>query len=68
MPLKGNLRDFSTTNLLNLINLAKKTGTLLIEGPGQGAQMSFPNAKLIYSAMGHTDANRPAILLMIGIF
>mgnify|MGYP001472054073 CR=1 FL=1 len=29
MPLKGNLRDFSTTNLLNLINLAKKTGTLL---------------------------------------
>lgn len=30
MPLQGNLRDFSTTNLLNLINLAKKTGTLRI--------------------------------------
>ena len=25
MALKGNLRDFSTTQLLNLINLAKKT-------------------------------------------
>lgn len=30
MALKGNLRDFSTTQLLNLINLAKKTGILKI--------------------------------------
>lgn len=30
MALKGNLRNFSTTQLLNLINLAKKTGTLTI--------------------------------------
>lgn len=30
MPLQGNLRDFSTTQLLNLINLAGKTGTLTI--------------------------------------
>ncbi|MBP7692157.1 MAG: DUF4388 domain-containing protein [Anaerolineales bacterium] len=66
MPLKGNLRDFSTTNLLNLINLAKKTGTLLIEGPGQGAQMSFRNGKLIYAAMGHEDGNLAAILRKSG--
>lgn len=30
MPLQGNLRDFSTTQLLNLMNLAGKTGTLTI--------------------------------------
>jgi hypothetical protein len=30
MPLQGNLRDFSTTQLLNLINLAGKTGLLTI--------------------------------------
>lgn len=30
MPLKGNLTVFSTTQLLNLINLAKKTGVLRI--------------------------------------
>ncbi len=30
MPLQGNVRDFSTTQLLNLINLAGKTGTLFI--------------------------------------
>lgn len=33
MPLKGNLRDFSTTQILNLINLAKKTGTLVVHEP-----------------------------------
>ena len=36
MALKGNLRDFSTTQLLNLINLARKTGTLTIEGSSDG--------------------------------
>lgn len=30
MPLQGNLRDFSTTQLLNLINLSGRTGTLKI--------------------------------------
>lgn len=66
MPLKGNLRDFSTTNLLNLINLAKKTGTLIIEGPNQAAQMSFRSGKLIHAAMGHEDGNLAAILRKAG--
>lgn len=66
MPLKGNLRDFSTTNLLNLINLAKKTGTLIIEGPGQGAQMSFRNGKLIFAQMGHEDGNLAVLLRRTG--
>lgn len=33
MALKGNLADFSTTQILNLINLAKKTGTLHLYEP-----------------------------------
>ncbi|MBN2305905.1 MAG: DUF4388 domain-containing protein [Anaerolineae bacterium] len=33
MALKGNLADFSTTQILHLINLAKKTGTLRIYEP-----------------------------------
>ncbi len=33
MALKGNLADFSTTQILNLINLAKKTGTLRLYQP-----------------------------------
>jgi hypothetical protein len=33
MALKGNLADFSTTQILNLINLARKTGTLRVYEP-----------------------------------
>jgi hypothetical protein len=66
MPLKGNLRDFSTTQLLNLINLAKKTGTLVIEVPGQGAQMAFRNGKLIYAQMGQEDNNLAVVLRKAG--
>lgn len=66
MPLKGNLRDFSTTQLLNLINLAKKTGTLVIEGPNHGAQMAFRNGRLIHAAVGQEDGNLAAILRRSG--
>jgi len=66
MALKGNLRDFSTTQLLNLINLAKKTGTLVIEGPGQAAQLSFRNGRLIYGQIGQEDGNLTGILHKAG--
>lgn len=66
MALKGNLRDFSTTQLLNLINLAKKTGTLVVEGTGQAAQLSFRNGKLIYARLGQDDGNLTSILHKAG--
>lgn len=66
MALKGNLRDFSTTQLLNLVNLAKKTGTIVIEGPGQTAQMAFRNGRLIYAQMGQEDGNLAFILHKAG--
>lgn len=66
MALKGNLRDFSTTQLLNLINLAKKTGTLVVEGPNQAAQLAFRNGKLIYGQLGQEDGNLTSILHKAG--
>jgi hypothetical protein len=66
MALKGNLRDFSTTQLLNLINLAKKTGTLVIEGQGQAAQLAFRNGRLIYGQLGQDDGNLTGILHKAG--
>ncbi len=66
MALKGNLRDFSTTQLLNLINLAKKTGTLVVEGSSQAAQLSFRNGKLIYAQLGQEDGNLTFILHKAG--
>ena len=38
MALKGNLRDFNLSQLFNLINLARKTGSLSIQATGQQAR------------------------------
>ena len=63
MALKGNLRDFSTTQLLNLINLARKTGTLTIQNNGEVAHMSFREGKLIYAHVGAARENHLAQIL-----
>jgi hypothetical protein len=47
MPIQGNLRDFSTTQLLNLINLSGRTGVLRIfEGVPTGERDSNQNERL----------------------
>lgn len=66
MALKGNLRDFSTTQLLNLINLARKTGTLTIQHNGEGANMAFREGKLIYASHDDTNANHLITILQSG--
>ncbi len=62
MALRGNLRDFTVTQLLNLINLAGKTGTLVLEGPNETAQVSFRDGKLAYAMVGQENDGLAAIL------
>jgi hypothetical protein len=62
MALKGNLRDFSVTQLLNLINVAQKTGTLVVEGPSEQIWVSFREGKLAYARNGHEDGSLAAVL------
>lgn len=62
MALKGNLRDFTITQLLNLINLARKTGTLIIEGPTEAARIAFREGKLSYAQYGQEDTGLASIL------
>jgi hypothetical protein len=62
MALKGNLRDFTITQLLNLINLAKKTGTLIVEGPNETVWVSFREGRLAYAQIGNEDNSLAAIL------
>ena len=62
MALKGNLRDFSITQLLNLINVAQKTGTLVVEGPAEEIWLSFRDGKLSYARNGHEDNTLAAVL------
>ncbi len=65
MALKGNLSDFTTTQLLNLINLARKTGTLVIQGQDT-ANMAFREGKLIYAYMGQGESNLAIVLHSAG--
>ncbi len=51
MALKGNLRDFSTTQLLNLVNLARKTGMLTVNTSEAQARLCFKGGKLIYAML-----------------
>lgn len=62
MALKGNLRDFTITQLLNLINLAGKTGTLVVEGSSDVAKINFRQGKLVYAQLDHLDNSLAGIL------
>jgi len=62
MALRGNLRDFTVTQLLNLINLARKTGTLVIEAPSGTARVSFREGKLAYVQIGQEDNHLATVL------
>ncbi|MGE5252281.1 MAG: DUF4388 domain-containing protein [Bacteroidota bacterium] len=62
MALRGNLRDFTITQLLNLINLASKTGTLIVDGPNEQAQIAFRDGKLAYARIGQEDGRLALVL------
>ena len=59
MALKGNLRDFSLTQLLNLVNLARKSGILIIEGQSGESKLFFKQGKLAYAQYGREDNTLP---------
>lgn len=62
MALRGNLRDFSITQLLNLVNLARKTGALIIEGPNETAKIFFRVGKLAYAQIDQEECALAPIL------
>lgn len=62
MALRGNLRDFTVTQLLNLINLASKTGTLVLDGPSEQAYIAFRDGKLAYARVGKEDGSLALVL------
>ena len=62
MALRGNLRDFTITQLLNLINLALKTGALVVDGPSEKAHIFFREGKLAYARVGQDDGSLANVL------
>jgi hypothetical protein len=67
MALKGNLRDFSTTQLLNLIHLARKTGALTIQVPPGVTSLFFREGKLIYAKTSGRDGHLASVLARAGM-
>ncbi len=62
MALKGNLRDFTITQLLNLINIAKKSGTLIVDASQESVSVAFRQGKLAYAQKNQDDNSLAAIL------
>ena len=65
MALKGNLHDFSITQLLNLIHLARKTGTLAVDGKNTMARVAFREGKLVCAATDSTDGRLVGMLVKV---
>ena len=66
MALKGNLKDFSTTQLLNLVHLARKTGALTIQVQPGGTTLFFREGKLIYAETSGQDGHLASVLQRAG--
>jgi hypothetical protein len=62
MAIKGNLHDFTLTQLLNLITIAKKSGTLVVERSNEAVEVFFSNGKLAYAHSGQEDNSLAGIL------
>lgn len=66
MALKGNLKDFSTTQLLNLVNLAHKTGKLGLANQDQSALLFFKEGRLIHASTNEDEGHLAAMLFKVG--
>jgi hypothetical protein len=66
MALKGNLRDFNVTQLFNLINLARKTGALTIQGSGKKAEVCFKEGRLVCASLNGQDTGLIGMLEKAG--
>ena len=68
MALKGNLRDVGLNQLLNLINLAHKTGALTLQKDegASNARLYFKEGRLIHAAMDGKEARLSDVMVKVG--
>jgi len=62
MAIKGNLHDFTLTQLLNLITMAQKSGTLVVERSNEAVEVFFTDGKLAYADTEQDDNSLAGIL------
>jgi hypothetical protein len=66
MALRGNLRDFSLTQLLNLVGLAKKTGALTLGEGNSQATVYFKEGMLVHASLDGQAPNLRNLLERVG--
>jgi len=66
MALQGNLRDFSITQLLNLVHLARKTGALTLQKDPVTTALFFREGKLVYTTSTDHDGHLVGMLARSG--
>lgn len=66
MALKGNLQDFGTTQLLNLVHMARKTGSLQLSKTSDVAELYFREGRLIHTLMTGSDGLLTSMLVRSG--
>jgi hypothetical protein len=66
MALKGKLQDFGTTQLLNLVHLARKTGSLQLQRDSKASELFFHEGKLIHAFMTGADGLLTSMLVKGG--
>ncbi len=68
MALKGNLRDFSLHQLLNLISLSRKSGLLTVDDAENkpAARLFFREGKLIDATLDGPRVNLTEVLVRVG--
>lgn len=54
MELRGNLRDFSLPDIIQLVGFGRKTGVLQVDGDGGCAALYFEEGKVVHAAFGET--------------
>lgn len=63
MALKGNLQDFGTTQLLNLVHIARKTGSLQLKQDSTASELFFHEGKIIHAVMTGDDGLLTSMLV-----
>ncbi len=66
MALRGNLRDFGATQLLNLVHLAHKTGSLQLQHNSKSSELFFQRGKLVHASMTGDDGLLTSMLVKSG--
>src|SRR3989339_918545 len=67
MPFEGNLEDLSIVDVIQMLHVSRKSGTLHIQGPGGQASISFRDGGIVAACHPNKEMNIGEILIEMGV-